>query len=229
MIKKALIASLLSVFSVPCFSSFYLGLSVGPEGGLFKQTAHIAQIGTFNVTDRNHFAGTGVFGSIFGGYGYTFNRFYLAVEGNANLSTLEYDSVNNDYTHLQFTKTYFRIHENEGASLLPGFFLAPNSLLYGRIAYANGRLKIVEGDPSIQNVNTTRSGIRYGIGLRQAIKPRLSFMLDYSQTNYRHIKSLVSFPNILVTKYTKITPNSAQLGIGLVYNFDGPARWVDEK
>ncbi|WP_028388461.1 outer membrane protein [Legionella fairfieldensis] len=226
---------MLSLFllATPCFSGFYVGVSGGPEGASFSQKAHVTRAtifatGNFNVVDKQHFSGTGGFGSLFAGYSLYYNRLYLAGEINGNFSTVEYRLVNDEYTHLHFSKTSFTVKSSEGAGLLPGYFLADSTLIYGRIGYANGRINIDDSDPTIHSMRKNRSGIRYGGGIRYDLTPQFTFMMDYSQINYGSLKSHVYEPVGMVYKSTKITPNTAQVAFGLMYNFDVPARIVDK-
>lgn len=213
--------TLLSI-STPCFSGLYAGISVGPEGASFTQKVYVTRPGDFSAVDRNHFAGTGVFGSLFAGYGRWWGPYYLAAEANANVSSVKYQLTNDEYLHQHFSKTTFTIKHSEGISLLPGYFLSLNTLLYGRIGYSNGRIKIVESDPTIRSANTNKGGIRYGLGIRHAFAPHLVFMMDYSQINYKSVQGIVFEPFGGVTKITKIIPNTAQVGFGLIYQFDQP-------
>ncbi|MFI4963585.1 MAG: outer membrane protein [Legionellales bacterium] len=221
MLKKTRI--LLGLFlTAPCFAGLYVGASVGPEGAHFRQKVHVQIPGNFNALDANHFSGIGVFGSIFGGYGWTHNQYYLAGEFNANLSSVEYKLTNDELLHQHLSKTTFKIGNAEGVSLLPGYLLTPVTLAYARIGYANGHLKIVESDPTIHSSSTRRGGIRYGLGIRHGILPHWSVMMDYSQINYRGVKSHVFEPHSGLTKDTRIIPNTAQVGFGLIYAFDKP-------
>ncbi|KTD11420.1 outer membrane protein [Legionella jamestowniensis] len=223
MLRKTTVGGLtLILAATPCFAGFYLGASVGPEGASFTQSAYVTRPNTFSVVDRNHFSGLGVFGSLFGGYAWRHKQFYLAGEVNGNISSVEYQLTNDEYLHQSFSKTYFNIRHSEGIGLLPGYFLADTTVFYGRIGYANGRLKIVESDPTIQSITKNRSGIRYGLGIRHALTSRFTFMMDYSQITYQSVKSSVFEPFGTVTKHTKIRPNTAQVGFGVIYNFDQP-------
>lgn len=225
--KISFTSSILFLFTTSSHAGFYLGASVGPEGAAFSQRSHVVGQGNgalnFNVIATNHFSGTGVFGSLFGGYAWIHHQYYLAGELNGNISSLQYNLINDEYVHQNFAKTYFRMRHSEGVSVLPGIFLSETTLFYGRIGYSNGHLKIVEGaDPSIQNFNRNLPGIRYGVGVRKHLSPRWSVMMDYSQINYRHVHSFTFDPNGMVAKNTNITPNTAQLGLGIIYRFDQP-------
>lgn len=228
MLRKISTGFLLSLGVVPSFAGFYVGASTGPEGALFYQRAHVTRSSiypfeSFDVIDKNRFAGSGIFGSIFGGYGWRYDRFYLAAEGNANISSLEYKLTNDEYVHQNFSKTTFTIKRSYGVSLLPGYFLSETTLFYGRVGYANGRLKIKESDPSINSITQNLDGIRFGLGVRHAFTPNWIGMMDYSQIHYDHVTSHTFDPFGSVAKNTKITPYTAQVGFGLIYSFDQPA------
>ena len=223
MLRKTKLAGIIaSLLATPCFSGIYVGVAGGPEGAHFSQRAHVTRPFTFDVRDKQHFSGLGGFGSIFGGYFWDYNRFYLAGEINANVSSVEYNLVNDEFIHGTFSKSYFNIRYSEGVSFLPGYYFGSETVIYGRIGYTNGHLKIVESDPTIRNTTSNRSGIRYGLGVRHDIIPHLTFMMDYSQVNYSPIRSHVFEPFGTVTKNTKITPNTAQVAFGLIYKFDAP-------
>lgn len=222
--KTSCVGTISLLLATPCFSGLYIGASVGPEGASFSQKSHVMRPGSLDVVDKEHFSGLGGFGSIFAGYGLTYDRFYLAGEVNANVSSVEYDLSNDEFLHQTFSKTYFTIKNSEGVSLLPGYFFSSDTFVYGRIGYANGRLKIVESDPTIRNSNRNRSGIRYGLGIRHDLTPRLTAMMDYSQINYKSVTSHTFEPFGGVTKDTRISPSTAQVGFGLIYNFDVPEK-----
>lgn len=206
----------------PCFAGFYAGASIGPEGASFSQKAHVFRPSTFDAVDKQQYSGTGFFGSLFAGYGRNFDKYYLAAEMNGNLSSVKHQRINDEYVNKVFSKTTFKMDNSVGMSLLPGYFLSESTLAYGRIGYANGHLKTVEADPTVRSFNTHRSSIRYGLGVRHALTPRWILMMDYSQINYQSINSSVFDPFGTVTKYAKITPNTAQVGFGILYNFDAP-------
>ncbi|EHL31981.1 hypothetical protein LDG_6151 [Legionella drancourtii LLAP12] len=223
-LRKTIIATVLPLLATPCFSGLYVGSAVGPEGASFTQSAHVMRPGSFNVVDRAHFAGLGVFGSLFAGYSRVYNRYYLAAEVNANISSLTYKLINDEYVHQTFAKTTFTLKNSEGVSLLPGFFLSDNTLFYGRVGYINGRLKISESDPTIRSMTKNRNGIRYGAGVRHDLTEQWTVMMDYSQINYDRVKNRVFEPFGGVTKNTKIRANTAQVAFGILYNFDVPKK-----
>jgi len=208
----------------PCFAGYYAGFAVGPQYAFYHQKAHVLGRGpnamsNFDVLATNQFSGVGVQGSVLGGYDMIFPRgYYLAAEADLNLSSAEYLLTNDELQRGNFAKSYFTIGSSLGLSVLPGFALTPTTLLYGRLGYANGGLKIVEGaDPSIQNGNQRVSGISYGFGIRHALQPSWILMIDCRQINYQAFKSYTA--DAQVEKYTQIQPNTAQVMVGLLYHW----------
>ncbi|MBA2650392.1 MAG: outer membrane beta-barrel protein [Legionella sp.] len=224
MLGKTTITTIFSMLVNPCFSGFYVGGAIGPEGAMFTQKAYVVQTGpnNLNIIDKNHFAGYGGFGSLFAGYGWAINRLYLAGEINANVSSVQYEYINFEFVNSNFARTTFTIKHSQGLSLLPGLLLGPDTLFYGRLGYANGRVKINESDTSISSSNSNRPGFRYGLGMRHRVSSCWAVMMDYSQIHYKGINSSVFDPVGSVLKNTKITPYTAQVAFGLIYNFDSP-------
>lgn len=228
MLRITRIAGALSLLiATPSFAGLYVGAAVGPEGASFSQKAHVQRPGTFdafNVIDRNHFAGIGLFGTVFAGISWIYKQIYMAVEVNASMSSVEYKLINDEYVHGNFSKTTFTARNSEGISALPGILLSENTVLYGRIGFANGKIKLVEGgDPTIHGSGRRRDGLRWGVGIRHAFNEQFSFMMDFSSITYRHFYSFDYEPNGNVTKSTKIIPKTAQVAFGLIYRFDRPA------
>ncbi|MDR3442264.1 MAG: outer membrane beta-barrel protein [Legionella sp.] len=230
MLRKTVVVSTLALLSAPCFSGLYLGGAVGPEGANYTENAHFVTTiaahpeSNINTMDENHFSGYGVFGSIFAGYGWNYNRYYLAGEINANISSVKRKHTNTEVFHAHLDTTTYTITNSEGVSVLPGFFLSEGTLLYGRAGYTNGRIKARQGDETIQSSTTNRNGVRYGLGLRHDFAEHLTLMMDYSQITYQSIKSHVLIPAAFSVKDTKTAPTSAQFAFGLIYNFDKPQK-----
>ncbi len=216
--KIALVSTLL--ISTPCFSSsFYLGAGAGPEFASFNQAARISQVGGFDARDSTNLSGTGIFGTLFGGYGWTHNQFYLAGELNANLSSVGFQSSNEEVIRGTYSALHYRIQNSYGLSLLPGYLWKNDTLLYARVGYANGSLKISSSDSSIDNINQRIDGFRYGLGFRQGITKHVSARMEYSHIDYRS-ESFTVLTSNATTKSTTLTPKTNLVEFGLIYLFD---------
>lgn len=198
-------------------SGFYLGAGVGPESIDFKKGSHFVQGTNANVIDKSKQSGWGWFGSLFGGYGWIHKSFYLAGELNANISSAEFNSSNNEYVHQSFSSTNYKMNPSYGISVLPGYLFSDATLFYGRLGYANSQFKLSTNDTSLKNINTTLNGFRFGAGIRQVISKKLAVRLEYSQVDYQKVSMHVVTGPII--KDTIITPRTGQVEFGLVYNF----------
>lgn len=214
-----LLSASLSYAAAP---GFYIGAGMGPENADFDQHArllvhppgstHIES----NVTDSTHLSGTGLFGTLFAGYGWSKQQFYLAGEVNVNVSSVIFQSKNNEYIHQTFSKTKYRMEHGYGISLIPGYLYSPNTLFYARIGYTNDNLKISTSDVSLANINKNLSGYRFGLGIQEYFTQHMSARMEYSQANYQNEKFTVILPAI--TKTTKIIPQTGQVEFSLIYN-----------
>jgi outer membrane immunogenic protein len=201
-------------------AGFYVGAGLGPDTIDFKQRAHIFQPRNFDAIDRTHLSGTGIFGTIFAGYGWFYNWFFLAPEINANFSSVSFDSSNDEFIHQNFNTTHYKIKNSYGISVLPGIQINPNSLLYARLGYENARFKIITTDISIGNASNRRDGFRYGLGLRTNLYRAFDFRMDYSRVQYDTTKLHTFDATSSTTKTTWIKPRQQLLEFGLIYNFD---------
>ncbi|MBA3660221.1 MAG: outer membrane beta-barrel protein [Gammaproteobacteria bacterium] len=196
---------------------FYFGGSVGPQSINFQQKSNILQPGNFNAKDTTNLSGTGLFGSLFGGYGWVKNTFYLAGEVNADLSSTDFKSSNKEFLHKSFAHTAYKIQHSFGFGFLPGYLYTPATLLYVRLGYLNSNIKISTTDVSLANIDKNLNGVRYGLGINQSFTKHLGARMEYSHANYQSTK----FRAIdgTVTKTTRITPDSGQVEFSLIYNF----------
>lgn len=196
---------------------FYIGAGLGPDTADFKQARNVTRLGSFNVKDTTHLSGTGLFGSIFGGYGWNRNAFYLAGEINANASSVSFDSSNYEFVHSNFADTHYKIEHSFGVSLLPGYLLTDATLFYARVGYANGYFKISTTDSSLANVHKNLSGLRLGLGVNQSFTQQLGARMEYNHISYQ--STSFSIVDGLTTIATRISPETNQVEFSLFYKF----------
>lgn len=220
MLRKASIISIIGLLTSSCFAQgLYIGLGGGLEGADFTQDATIKKPKAFDVIDKQHQAGDGVFGSIFGGYGLNYRCFYLGAEANLNSSTVEFESSNDEFINKNFSQTFYKIRRSYGLSLLPGLILSNSTLLYARVGHSVGRLEISTTDKSLHNENKLLDGTRLGFGIKQTFYHQFSFIIDFSHISYQHVRLFTFDRESEVSKATKIRPETAQIQVGVVYNF----------
>lgn len=194
----------------------YVGIGIGHETADFKQRATLSRPSTA-FKEKIHFAGRGAFGSIFAGYAGDCDYLYLAGELNANLSAVKFKASNDEYIHQNFTKTTYKMNRDFGISILPGYLFADCNVLYARLGYVNGKFKINSTDVSIANISKNLCGLRYGLGIKQALSEYFSLRLDYSRSNFK--KAKLSSIDGLGTRRGHIFPQTDKFELGAVFNF----------
>jgi len=229
MIRKLLIGSiLLSTGSIGnAMTGFYVGGGLGPDIANVKVTSHVFQPGMhgFNVKNDNQLSATGLFGTIFAGYGKKlsdagrWNNVYLGGELNANLSSLEHQDSNDEFVHQSFSRTTYKMPYSFGASFIPGYVYNDNTLFYGRLGYANGNFKVSTTDASLTNTHKNLSGFRWGLGLQRMITTQVAIRMDYSNVSYNSTTVHTVDSLSAVSKKTQFTPHVNEVAFGLVYCF----------
>lgn len=216
------ISLLIALFASPTMawsSGFYLGLGAGPQSADFNSNATVSRPGDFQVNNNNHLSGTGAFGSIFGGYAWMRQAFYLAGEANFDVSNLKFQTSNNEFLHQKFSTAYYRLRHNWGLSVLPGYLFTPSTLFYGRLGYSVAYFNISSADISLSNVNQNLSGINFGVGINQALNQQIAVRMEYNQVHYQSTSTTSFDPVGNVTKNTNIAPTVGQVEFALLYRF----------
>jgi outer membrane immunogenic protein len=205
-------------YSPLIWSHGYLGLGAGPQAVDFNQNVRFTT--PINIVhDNSHLSGTGVFGSIFGGYAWIQQSFYLAGEASLDVSNVLHQRSNEDFTHKTVANLHYRMPYILGLNILPGYLFTASTLFYARLGYALSYLKISSSDVSIPNINKNLSGISFGLGLNQALTQQIAVRVEYQQVNYLSTNSNWISPTGLITKNTNIAPISQQVEFAVLYNF----------
>ena len=152
---------------------------------------YLAPTLTIKETSSDHSKYTGLQPSIALGYaGLTSYNTYLAGEVFATPLTLTFnDSRNSAKTGVKTTRSY-------GASLIPGYFLTGQVMMYLRL----GAIDSVFSSP-----NTSRWGGQIGLGLQGHLTESLDCRGEYVYTKYRSLAHIGSV-------------HTNQIGLGLVYS-----------
>lgn len=218
--KYALLLGLSCQISA-AYAGFYAGLGIGSDTVSFKQSGHVVRPGSFDVLDKTHLSGTGVFGTLFGGYSWLVKQFYLAAEVNGNISSTVFKGSNFESVHGTASSTKYEMPHSVGVSVLPGYFLLPTSLLYVRAGYTNGEFKSKTTDISLANTSKSLDGFRYGLGLKQTITEKVALRLDYSRIDYNNVTFRTNDVLGSTRKTTIITPREQLIELGIVVSFNG--------
>ena len=223
--KNILLAFLVSFFPLTAsspllFESAYLqqgsplrvhGFYFGAElGGHLAEGVQAGQaVGNFNTTtvytvelQKNVFDHA-INGMMFAGYGISWLSFYLAAEGIIQLGTAKLSSMQRALVSGPATTTFnISLHTKPhvrccqyGLDLLPGWFLSPGTLLFGRIGVGKTHL-FFETETINQGTNLpffisqklsrhkNHTALRAGAGAEQQLSQRLSLRADYIYSDY---------------------------------------------
>lgn len=236
MLRKTLLtAGMTLAFASSAYASslngLYVGLGLGPDYASIQQNASISQVNSgileFNARDTTQVAATGVFGTLFAGYGMFFTNpyipccknLYLAAELNGNLSSMEHERKNTEYVHGTFSKTTYKMNSSYGISFLPGFLVTKSALVYARVGYSNANFKVSTSDISLQSIHKDLGGFRWGFGVKQDLMKQVSMRLDYSHVDYENAKMSALDTLSNTTKITHVTPHTNEVEASLIYNF----------
>lgn len=95
------------------------------------------------------------------------------------------------------------------SSILPGYLLTDDSLLYVRAGLTNSNFKISTTDISLANINRMLRGFR--LGLQQKLTPSLALRAEYSNVSYRST-NIATFDVVgNVSKSTQFTPSTNEV------------------
>ena len=217
------------LFFVPSLlyaNHFYTGIGLGYDSTNFHKLLTISHINSDELYYKNdNLNGDGLYVSGFIGYKWIINRISIATELSTHLNSLKYHGyVNDNYNTHEISHGDFTINKSYGVSLLPGFLMTENVVLYGRIGAERGYFKYSEHKikPNGANgITETKwlNGIRYGIGMATELSKTLQLQLEYNRIAYQ-----TYFDNTYplapdVVRIIKLTPKSNQMELSLVYNF----------
>lgn len=218
MLKRIAILALSTLlFPLSSYANgFYAGVGIGRDTANFDQKLTINSTAFVADNDAN---GSGALGTVFAGYSWLFNKFYLASELNAALSSIDHHSYVSSTTVPAFTlNNRYAIANTVGISLLPGIKITDASLIYGRLGYVRSQLKI---DSQINNSTTSDThyldGFRYGVGLETQFTRNLGLRLEYDHTDYQSYSLTTSVGGVNATASVK--PKSDQGILSLVWYF----------
>lgn len=222
---KLLPLTSLALASSIVHAGFYAGAGIGSDTVDFSTRSHVFKADPnqpmeFDVINKAHLSATGVFGTLFAGYGgLVKNQFYMAAELNGNLSSTESKGFNHEFVHLSFSDTSLRIKNSIGISVLPGYQFTPATLFYGRLGITNSSISQKTSDISLANFSKKTNGFRYGLGIQQGITERCALRMDYSRIDYKKINTGTFDPVGNVTKTTQLLPEQQLIEFGLILKF----------
>jgi opacity protein-like surface antigen len=231
------------------FDGFYVGADVGVNQGVFNVNSS-AELNIPGVTEliprQQSYNSTTVapIGGLTLGYGKTFNRLYLGLRLNGDLSTLQKTSNShlqeNTFGYTQTDQTKAKLSNDYGLLFQPGFLLTPRTLIYGLVGPEGSNLSVSNTTSFIAPVgvgvgavsSTKRSeviGIRAGLGFQQYLAHHISIGAEYDFTSYEHERANATGSGVLTglgfdVPYTlnsasRVSPFTNTLVANIEYHF----------
>lgn len=156
------------------FGGFYVGAQVGYGWTSAEGSATVG--GATAAFDDSE---GGVNGGVFLGYGVQLGAFYIGIEGEASLSSAEYEESSGGITGRIEQKHTF------GAGARLGYRFLPNAMLYGRagVVQTNFEASATNGATTISD-DDDLTGIRFGGGIEVGALTNLSMRVEYTRTDY---------------------------------------------
>lgn len=155
------------------------------------------------------------------GYGMSFGQFNVAGEFSYATGLGEATPYSWGYSDIGgFSYNYSTKAELSNAwaiSILPGYKLSNNTLIYGRLGYVGAKLKLSEsysdsnGFSDGYSDSKSVNGILYGIGMKHAFTPQLAAVLEYQATDFK--KETFADGGEGFSEYAEPASNGVLLGI----------------
>lgn len=183
------------------FDGFYVGAEVGANQAVFDQSRSVnaSAEGLANFTANQNFDARAIapIGGLLAGWGMTFNKLYLGLRLNGDLSYPQKstsqtitESIGNINLSSQTTA---KLSNTYGATFVPGVLLSPNTLFYGLVGAEGSSLSVTSNNVSSIGGNSLTAngserkevvGIRAGLGVEQYLAHHISIGLEYDFTAY---------------------------------------------
>jgi len=158
------------------------------------------------------------------GYGMSFGRFNVAIEAAYTSSYGEskpYSYSWNDYSESMKAE----LTGGKSVSILPGFKISENTLVFGRIGYveAEGELSWTDSIDGTLKGSKDFSGTIWGIGVKHAITSNLVAVLEYQATEFDAETILSGGDTFSADDYNTWSdtaePKSTGITLGVQYTF----------
>ena len=231
--------------SLTSFKGTYLGGGVGGFFPFYKTqvTTSVTAVLPYlaGVNGNSDISSNNVFGTIFLGYGFVFNSFYVGPEvyfnaGRQPNASLMIQAVNSNPSELLSTYSMAKLNSwEEGIDGRLGWVATPATLLFIRLGAAFNNLALnsnttayTQGSivPQTKVLNYKAStflvGFRAGAGLEQKLTPRISVRGDYVYTYYGSIStqgSNYNSPLGPIINTTQIHLQSQAVMGSIIYHF----------
>jgi opacity protein-like surface antigen len=146
----------------------------------------------------------------------SYDAFYIAMEGQASMSTLENKTTSSGYDMTVKTPALFSL------DLKPGYLISDNIAFYGLIGVSLSQLKVDVDLPEVFSLNSfvkTLAGLRFGIGLEDYLSKNVSINADYVYTVYSAANNSFTNKTSGIVYSHEFSMATNQVSVGLAYHF----------
>ncbi|TAJ67803.1 outer membrane beta-barrel protein [Brevundimonas sp.] len=167
------------------FAGYYVGVRIG-HGALLSDNEGVRSGGAaVDIIRGSH----GPVAGLLAGYGVTWNRLYVGVEVEADVSGVNWNIERDPDGRIYSADRDY----SASVSARLGWRVGDSALIYGRIGAARTRFEIPYSTSGVAVLSKeTATGLRAGAGLEIALGERSRLRLDYAVTDYDRYDVLYS-------------------------------------
>lgn len=190
----------------------YVGVQAGYGSAVFTQDRTAVAGGGSSWS--NDLGGSGFVAGGFAGYGKSFGQVYAGAEAGYEYGDIE--------SNLSDQSNYFKkiaLNETFNLSLRPGYWIASQTLIYGRVGWAMSRFTVsqdIPGQNALPKTDEWIGGIVAGLGIEQGVTKSVALRLDYRHTFYTDEPTNT---NTAGTRTDRFGIDSDVMAVGILYRF----------
>lgn len=212
--------------SADAFDGPYVGAGLAANKMSAKLSSSYTESTGFFANDQESLGGDkfDVAANLAVGYGLNLGQFNLAFELSYQNSYGE--SKPYSYSEPGYSESLrMELTKGVAVSVLPGFKVGKDTLLYGRLGYvrAKGKVNFSDSTGFSESDSAKLRGMLYGIGMKYAFTPNLSALVEYQAVNFKSKEIFSETGSCGVgcsySDTTSVKPSSNGLLVGMQYSF----------
>lgn len=212
--------------SADAFDGLYLGAGLAINKMSSKFSTSYTDSTGFVLNEQESYGGDkfDVAGNLAVGYGLNFGQFNLAFElsyQNSYGESKPYSSTFGSFSD----SIRMELTQGVALSVMPGFKVGKDTLLYGRLGYVRAKAEADYSDSTGFSDSDSEKvrGMLYGIGMKHAFTPNLSALVEYQAVNFRsetiYSETGACGVGCTYTLSDSMKPSSSGLLLGMQYSF----------
>lgn len=221
-----LLSATTTTVSADAFDGPYVGAGLAVNKMSAKLSSSYTESTGYFENDQSSFGGDkfDVAANLAVGYGLNLGQFNLAFE----LSFQNSYGESKPYTYSEpgFSESIsMELTKGVAVSVMPGFRVGKDTLLYGRLGYVRAKGKVNYSDSTgfSESGSAKLRGMLYGIGMKHAFTPNLSALLEYQAVNFKS-KEIFNETGSCgagcsYSDTTSVKPSSNGVLLGMQYSF----------